>query len=686
MATLIKLVGAIALTGVIAAGFFLPYVGGVALGARTAADKFLNSTCDLVESPVQQKTTIFASDGTTPIAQLYQQNRTVIPLDQMGTIVTQALVGTEDKRFYQHHGVDMQGLLRAAADTVRSNGDNQQGGSTLTEQYVKQVRFYQASTPEEQAAAVAPNLDRKISEAACAIELEKTNSKEQILEKYLNIAFFGQNAYGIQSAAQTYFGVDAAQLSLPQAALLVGLVQSPTNYNPYNNPDGAIARRNLVVQNMVDPGYISQEDADAAKAAPLDLAPKKTPTPGCNYANPAIANVGFFCDYVTSWLTDPAGGNLTLDKLQTSGWNVVTTLDPNLQNLVQGSVSNQWPADTASAVVMPIIDPTNGAVTTFATSRIYSLDGAAGQTTDPLFTAAYSGTGSTFKYFSLLAALQAGADPSLTLSTPGGQYIPKHCSQKGADLVPIHNAGAYNDTLNLTQATVMSANTYFVAMEDQVFGCDLTAIVNTAVNLGVNSLNSIDVANGNGESYARNIIDGTQYTFTLGQTATSALELASAYGTIANDGVYCPPNPIASITDFDGQPVTYSKPTCAAQVSQLTARTALNILVGDSNNVSGTAYGAFTSYYGNGGSPIASKTGTNNTADDKCNASLWFVGVTPHLSAATAVVNPVSPGDPMLDVPGHVGVCSTVWGSTSAGIWSNALSGYLLGQRWSWPS
>src|ERR1700712_4530675 len=195
-----RLIGLLVIVGVLAAGFLLPYIGGAGLAAKAGADKFLNTTCNLTEEPVQQRTTMYASDGKTVIATLFDQNRQVIPFDHVPVGVTNALISTEDRRFYSHHGVDLRGLVRGALKT--SNGDTQ-GASTLTEQYVKQVRYYEASTAAERAAAIDQNVDRKILDAQCALQIERKNTKPEILGKYLNIAFFGEGAYGIQTAAQT---------------------------------------------------------------------------------------------------------------------------------------------------------------------------------------------------------------------------------------------------------------------------------------------------------------------------------------------------------------------------------------------------------------------------------------------------------------------------------------------------
>jgi membrane peptidoglycan carboxypeptidase len=203
------------------------------------------------------------------------QNRSPVALSQVPPIVEQALVATEDRRFYSHHGVDLRGLIRAAVNNVRGGGT--QGGSTLTMQYVKQLRYYQARTDAERQAAVQPDVDRKIRDAQCALDLEKTTSKAQILQKYLNIAFFGENSYGIAVAAQTYFAVPVSKLTVPQSALLIGLLQAPSLFDPFIDPRAARARRDVVIDNLADVGDISRAQATAYAATPLRIAGQRPP-------------------------------------------------------------------------------------------------------------------------------------------------------------------------------------------------------------------------------------------------------------------------------------------------------------------------------------------------------------------------------------------------------------------------
>jgi len=690
LSKLAKLTALLALLGVLAAGFLLPYVGGAGLIAKAGADKFLNASCTLKEEPVQQKTTLLAADGKTVIATLFDQNRSVVPLSRIPKSVTNALISTEDRRFYVHHGVDVRGLMRAALHT--SNG-NTQGASTLTEQYVKQVRYYQANTPEEQQAAIAQNIDRKISDAQCALDIERKYSKAQILEKYLNIAFFGENSYGIQTAAQTFFGVDVSRLTVPQAALLVGLVKSPTELDPYNNPQDAHARRDLVISNMADQGYLSQPAAAAAKSSPVKLARLSSPARGCSYSNRTIKNVGFFCDYATEWLQSTGG--LSQQLINTGGLQITTTLDVNLQNSGQSAI---WASglDPRSdyLLALPSIDPRSGAVTTMITSKRYGFrKGDPAFTEGRLFTDPYAGSGSTYKYFTALAALKAGAPATFTLNAPS-PYTLKVCATDPANPYRPENAGNYRSSLPLNQALPQSSNTYFVAMEDQFFGCDLAPIVNTATSLGMNYLKNHKVAGT--RTLAQQIIADHRPTFTLGQESTPVLELTGAFGAVANDGVYCPPTPIKSIINPSGQPVRFNRPACSRQFDSFVARTLVNIMTADTAG-GGTAQSYFGNWYSNGGSLVAGKTGTNNSAvcdadgnncvDDKRNSALWFVGITPTLVSAAALVNPIRPTQPISNVPGiTAGNDGTdTFGAFGATFWLDAFQPSLIGQKWSWP-
>ena len=698
-----KLSGLVAIVGVLAAGVALPYVGGAGLATKAGADKFLDTQCNLTEEPVQQKTTMYANDRKTVIATLFDQNRQVVSLSKVPKAVTNALISTEDRRFYEHHGVDMRGLIRGALKTSR--GDTQ-GASTLTEQYVKQVRYYQATTDAERAAAVDQNVDRKILDAQCALKIERDNNKPQILGKYLNIAAFGENSYGIQTAAQTFFGVDVSALTVPQAALLVGLVKAPSALDPFNHPQAARQRRDLVISNMAAQNYITAAEAARAKATPVRLA-TRTPVPrGCSFANAKIENVGFFCDYVTDWLTGVGG--LSEQRINTAGYSIVTTLDPNLQNQGQDAIWTQSGLDPTHGrgylLAMPSVTPSSGAVTSMITDVKYGVKaGDSGYSVDKLFTKAYAGAGSTYKYFTALAALKAGVPPSYALTTANNQWTAKNCpvDEQGKRYVA-HNAGHYNDTLPLEKALPESSNTYFVAMEDELFGCDLSPIVNTATSLGMTHLDSplLD-GNGNptGKSIGQGVIDNRQPTFTLGQDSTSVLQLTGAFAALANDGVFCPPTPVKSVTDSAGKPIALKAHAgCTRQYDSYVARTLVNIMTNDTHSTYGTAGKFFGDWYNNGGSLIAAKTGTNNSSkygpitkrnvDDQGNSALWFVGITPDLVSAAALVNPQKPTQRISDVPGITEANSGLdtFGAAASKFWLLAYRPTLVRQHWTWPT
>ena len=698
-----RLVGLLVILGILGAGFLLPYIGGLGVAANVGADKFLGTQCNLTEEPVQQRTTIYANDGKTVIATLFDQNRQVIPLSRIPKAVTNALISTEDRRFYSHHGVDMRGLVRGA---LKTTGGDTQGASTLTEQYVKQVRYYQATTDSERAAAIDQNIDRKILDAQCALKVERENTKPQILEKYLNIASFGENSYGIQTAAQTFFGVDVGKLTVPQAALLVGLVKAPTDLDPFNHPQAARDRRDLVITNMANEGYISEAEATRAKASPLRLAPHAPVPRGCSFANPAIKNAGFFCDYVTDWLTKVGG--LTALKINTSGYKIVTTLDAQLQNQGQNAIWKKSGLDPAHGhgyvLTMPSIEPSTGAVTSMIADVRYGVKkGNTGYSVDKLFTKAYAGAGSTYKYFTALAALKAGVPPSYTLTTPNNEWKTKNCPLQDDNKPYVaHNVGSFPSTAALDHALPASSNTYFVALEDQLFGCDISLIVNTATGLGMNYLNGAQLDSDGkptGRTIAQSIIAGRQPTFTLGQDSTSVLELTGAFAALANDGVFCPPTPVKSVTDSTGKPVPLkARPGCSRQFSPYVARTLVNIMTHDTTSSYGTASRFFGDWYADGGSEVAGKTGTNNSSkydpekkkivDDKGNSALWFVGITPDLVSAAALVNPERPTRRISGVPGITedNDGTDTFGAATSKFWKLAYGPTLKAKDWEWPS
>jgi membrane peptidoglycan carboxypeptidase len=299
---------------------------------------------------------------------------------------------------------------------------------------------------------------------------------------------------------------------------------------------------------------------------------------------------------------------------------------------------------------------------------------------EPLFTAAYAGAGSTYKYFTAATALAAGAPTSLKLTTPNNTYTTKNCHTH----YRVHNAGHYPDTMPLADALPQSSNTYFVALEDQFFGCQLGPVVDTAVRLGMNRLQQPldDSAAG---SIAHEVATSGEPTFTLGQEPTSPLELTGAFSAAVNDGMLCPPHPVLRVVTPKGAAMHLPLPPCHRVLSQYVARTVTTLMRADTTR--GTAASYFRDWYAHGGASVAGKTGTDNNAADDGNSALWFVGMTPRLVSAASLVDPAHPKATVHGLPGlpDAFVAQDVFGAYASTYWLDAYGPALRGS-WSWPS
>ena len=692
--TIGKLVAALFAAAILTVGLLLPYVGGLGLAARHESAKFLDTSCNLQETQPPQASTIYASDGKTVIARIFTQDRQPVPLSSVPQSLVDALVATEDRRFYSHHGVDMRGLLRSLVNSA--NGDTQ-GGSTLTMQYVKQIRYYQAGKDvAKQQAAIQQNLNRKIEDAKCALYIENTKheSKDTILDNYLNIAFFGENAYGIETASQTYFNKKVSQLTLPESAMLVGLLRAPTEYDPFQFPDAAKKRRNEVLQNLVSVGKLSQAEATKYEATPVRLGTNAAPQvrQGCFNANSAISNVGFFCDYVSQWLQNVQG----INNLDTGGYKIITTLNPTLQNNAQRSLWSRFPASAQMTAVEPAVDPKTGNVLAMVSSKIYGNNKSAKDNTHTVlanFTNYTASGASTYKLFPLLTALQTGVPSTFQLGTDqGGKgYTPANCFDGGATgtQATVKNGDAneaYSVNETLASATAKSSNTYFVGLVDSVWNCDLQPVVNMAIKLGLNGLTQ-PVETGSKVTIGQNIVTN-QYALQIALGSglgTSPLEMAGAYAGIANGGLFNAPAPVVSITGETGSPIIVKRSPGVQVVSPQVAAQAVSILAGDTR-YPGTSANQFQGWYAQNSSVIAGKTGTAvDGGSGLKNSGLWFVGMTPTLVAATAVINPSGPSNPISSLPNSFDPADSAYGDYSAGLWLASFSSTLLPQQWSWP-
>jgi membrane peptidoglycan carboxypeptidase len=536
---LAKLTATIVVAGALLAGLLLPWVGGTGIVARNSASLLDALPVELTDKTPSGNSKILAADGSL-ITNIYKHNRTPVTPDQISDVMKQALIDIEDSRFYEHRGLDVQGTLRAVITNVAA-GEVQEGGSTLTQQLVKQTLLQTAPTPEERDAAVEQNVGRKLREARLALALEQTYSKEEILTRYLNIVYFGKGAYGIQAAAQRYFSVNAVDLNLAQAAMLAGLVQSPFHDDPIDNPDRAMNRRNQVLQRMLDLGHITEAEFTEISAQPVQVAPGVAPPNGCIDASVG----GFFCAYVVDYLTGHLG--LSHDEIENGGYTIQTTLRPDIQRSADQAVLAQTAMGAPLVAAFDAVEPGTGHVLAMSNNRRY---GCSDQDCESVnFNVKPSkGAGSTYKVFTAAAALSEGYGAQYTLHVPQPytSRVFKGTDREGryGPLVVKNDNAGYAATYNMTSGLVASANTYFVGLEDALGSID--PVVDTAVAMGMH----FDAANQNSADWWKENESGT---FTLGPEATSPLDLANSYATVAASGTRCEPTPVTAILDRNGQ-------------------------------------------------------------------------------------------------------------------------------------
>jgi penicillin-binding protein 1A len=572
------------------------------LAAAVAVLSLLGSACHLPDLSVAQQQTkplaqtsfLYADDGSLITSLHAGENRVVVPFSKIPEDVRDAVVAVEDRRFYQHRGIDVKAMVRAAYADV-SAGRIVEGGSTITQQYVKNTIVGSERT-----------LGRKIHEAELALELEQRYTKDEILTKYLNTVYFGEGAYGIQAAAQTYFSKQAKDLTLKDAALLAGLISSPADFDPAVHPHAATARRQVVLADMREQAMIGRREYRRANhgSLALDLRPGSG-----RYPAP------YFVSYVKRWfLANPAFGSTYRERynlLFKGGLRIETTLDPTLQRDAEYAVSNilTYPSDPYGA--MTVLDPRTGSIKAMVGGRDYF------STTDPeaqvnLATGA-GGTGrqagSAFKPFTLVAALEHGISPTTTYPAPSSITIPVPHGRP----YPVSNFSdsSYSGSLTVAQATADSVNTVYAQIERDLGDGNIRRgaeiMVQTARRMGITTP-----------------LEATP-SAVLGVNSVNTLEMASAYGTLAAGGLHHQPTGVSSITTADGTVIYRADAAPAKAVPPAVAALATRILEGVVQP-GGTGYGA------NIGRPQFGKTGTAQELHDA-----WFVGAIPQLVAAVWV-------------------------------------------------
>jgi 1A family penicillin-binding protein len=560
--------------GLVVAGLILL----VAVGAAAAygyVDKALQGLPDINDPnafKVAQPTKVYSADGVL-LANFHLENREVVPLSAIATDLPNAVVATEDERFYQHHGVDTQGILRAIVIDLEA-GNASQGASTITQQYIR------GTILASQARDIT--IARKIREMYLATQFEKTHSKKDILAAYLNTVYFGDGAYGAQAASLQYFGKPASQLTLAEAAMLGGLPQSPNGFNPYTNMAAAKSRQRWVLGRMVANvalTHVTQKMADAALQQPIVL--KSVPNP-----NQGIYQDGYFVSYVRKLLQAQYPDALIFK----GGLTVYTTIDEGLQaaaaRAIQGTLNRA--SDPEAALVC--IDPNTGFIKAMYGGRDYN--------TDPFNTATQGRRqpGSSFKMFVLVTAIEKGIPPSRPIDSSSPAVIPSHPPWRVSN-----SEGKGNGWITISDATRNSVNCVFARL---IWELGAAEVATTAQRMGITS---------NIPPYP---------SIALGSAPVSPLEMASAYGTLAANGTHYKPTAITKIVNSDGAVILDYKPAGQQVLTPEVAWATTQQLIGVVTGGTGTAAALK-------GREVAGKTGTAQNYQDA-----WFVGYTPQLVTA----------------------------------------------------
>jgi penicillin-binding protein 1A len=564
----------------------------------------------LPEAPPGAQTTFVYDRHGKLVARLHSTiNRTVVPLSKISPDLQHAVIATEDKDFYKHGGVSFFSIFRAAWNDITKRRI-EQGGSTITQQYVKNVY-----TGGER------SFKRKIKEAMLAVKVDKRFSKNQILERYLNVIYFGNGAYGAEAAARTYWGISASRLDPEKSATLAGLIAAPGRFDPVGNRDAAKVRRNLVLDRMAEQGYITRDEADRLKAQPIKVREEET-----------RAQTGRFA-YFVSMVTQQLGQKYGYAETYSGGLRVTTTLDSAWQRAAEKAVANALPDPKDPSAALVAIDPRNGQIRALVGGRDFNkvkFNNA---------TQAKRQAGSAFKTFTLAAAFEQKINPRAVMNGPSQIEIkdPRCKNPDGTNWKPHNYADESGGTMNLIQATAHSVNTIFAQLVTSV-GPD--SVVDVAGRMGI-----------------RTKLEPV-CSITLGSQDVTPLDMTSAYATLAARGVHYDPLAITVVkssgNDVLDKPTSESDVALAENDADLVTFALQQVITG------GTGTAARLS-----DRPAAGKTGTTQDYRDA-----WFCGYVPQLTTCVWMGYQKSQ-KPMHDVEG---VPNVFGGSIPARIWNDFMT------------
>jgi membrane peptidoglycan carboxypeptidase len=612
------------LAGVLVAGLFVPVAGMAGVSSKAVATGLESLPTELSTPTPPTRSRVLMGNGKT-LAYFFDENRIPVRLDQIAPVMREAQMAIEDHRYYEHGALDVKGTLRALVRNSTSDSGTQ-GGSSITQQYVKMVQVEACNGDKTCVAdAQAKSVERKVRELRYAIALEKKFTKDQILERYLNIAYYGQGTYGVQTAAWHYYHTTADKLTLPQAAMLAGLVQNPDANNPVDNRAAALDRRDVVVNRMLELKLITADQAKKAKKVRFDESKVTSVRSGC-----VGTKYPFLCDYVRlSLLKMPSLGKTEEERRNTlnrGGLVVKTAIDTTTQDLAQQSVSSVVGPTDPLISTMNMIQPGTGLIVAMAQSRpVMGSDQAKGETywnlaADPAMGGIQGyQAGSTFKTFTMAAALEKGIPISKKFNarSPFDFTGRKFQSCVGTETVQkyeVKNSVGHSKTIGMIEAAEFSVNTYFIQLELAAGMCNVTKMAEkVGVKLGTPS---------------RDLVDFYQAipSFTLGSVEVSPLSMAEAYATFAARGVHCNPVIVSEISTRAGKKIEVPGADCKRVMDKSVADGVNKVLKSVMDK--GTGRRAKV----NNGYDMAGKTGTIDS-----NEAVWFAGYTPEIAGVAMI-------------------------------------------------